>query len=143
MAVQKGTTGAVRIRQAKAMELRARGYSFRRIASDLGISYKVAWDDVQAELARLPRGDVEGERRAALERLNSLQDKLQDRLEELAVVQEDEEGEYWLVGEIEKTTAAILKVEERRARLLGLDAPVRAEVDIKNVNVFIHGGEDV
>lgn len=137
------TTVNRRLRQAKAMDLRAKGYSYRRIAAELGISVKLAHDDVQEELTRLPVTGVEEERTAALARLDSLQDKLQDRIDELAEVHEDEEGEYWVVGEIEKTTAAILKVEERRARLLGLDAPVRAEVQVKNVHVSINGAEDV
>ena len=139
MPPKQGTTAAVRIRRAKAMDLRTRGYSFQRIADELGVSYKQAWDDVQAEFAALPRGDIDQYRREALERLDRLQDKLQDRIDELAEVQEDEDGEYWVVGEIEKTTAAVLRVEERRARLLGLDAPVRAEVEVKNVTVNLRG----
>lgn len=131
-------------RRATALELRSKGYDFRRIARETGVSLKQAYDDVWRAIDELPKGDVEKARREALERLDHLQSTLSQRMAELDEVQIEEDGtETWFIGEIEKTAAAILRVEERRARLLGLDAPIKAEVQHSNIQITVTNSDGV
>lgn len=139
-------SAARRIRMARALELRAQGRSYRAIAAELGVSYKQIFEDVEQALADLPKGDTERARREMEERLDDLQNRLAKKLEtlELAVTALDKDGEeVEFAGDIEKTTAAILRVEERRAKLLGLDAPVRAEVQHSNIQISVTNADDV
>lgn len=97
-------------RQAEALEARKLGWSYRRIGDHLGISRQAAnmlvtraLDELAAEVGER----AEQVRRLSLERLD------------IAVT-----GLMPAVGEGDpRAVIAMVKVEERRARLLGLDAP--------------------
>lgn len=107
--------GAILQRQLQALELRKQGLTYRDIGDKLSISYQQAHNDVNAELKRLATltlESAEGLRQLELERL----DMLIKGLEPMA-----------RVGNPGAVTA-YLRVMERRAKLLGLDAPVRQEV---------------
>lgn len=107
--------GAILQRQLQALELRKQGLTYRDIGDKLSISYQQAHNDVNAELKRLAALTLdcaEELRQLELERL----DMLIKGLEPMA-----------RVGNPGAVTA-YLRVMERRAKLLGLDAPVRQEV---------------
>jgi hypothetical protein len=107
--------GAILQRQLQALELRKAGYSYRAIGERLGISHVQAYTDVNAELARLTelrKDSTEELRELELERL----DVLLKGLEPMARV-----GNPGAVN-------SYLRVMERRAKLLGLDAPTKQEV---------------
>jgi hypothetical protein len=114
----------------------------RAIAAEVGVSVKQAWEDMQLALSESPKADVSEQRELSLQRLDHLRDVLVKKLDSLAVgataIGPDGE-EVEISGEVEKTTAALLRVEERRARLLGLDAPVKAEVEVHNVSIQVNG----
>jgi len=107
-------------KQVKALELRVEGRSFRQIALEL--KYKGpsgAHKAVDAALERTIREPAEQVRQLELERL----DKLQIKPWKLATV----------IGD-PKATASVLKIMERRAKLLGLDAPVVYDLeDIREI----------
>lgn len=107
--------GAILQRQLQALELRKQGLTYRDIGDKLSISYQQAHNDVNAELKRLATltlESAEGLRQLELERL----DMLIKGLEPMARVGNP------------RAVTAYLRVMERRAKLLGLDAPVRQEV---------------
>jgi hypothetical protein len=107
--------GAILQRQLQALELRKAGYSYRAIGERLGISHVQAYTDVNAELARLTelrKDSTEELRELELERL----DVLLKGLEPMARV-----GNPGAVN-------SYLRVMERRAKLLGLDAPERKDI---------------
>jgi hypothetical protein len=103
----------------RAAELRLRGYNFRQIGEAIGRSEQCAWDAVQ-RVARLTReatqGRAEQVRELELQRLDALLAKVWDRAT-------DTQDEQQLAA-----VATVLRVSERRARLLGLDAPVQVNV---------------
>ena len=122
MAKHKGPDPSAVERRAQALELRKRGMSYRQIGQELGVSRNTAHRYVTEELDELraeTRASAEQLRDLELERLDQYLARLQPKIED---------------GD-EKAIATALRVQERRAKLTGLDAPQRSEVTI--------GGESV
>lgn len=102
-------------RRARALELRKAGFSYRKIAEKLSVSH------VQA------RADIEAELKLLAEELHESADELrQIELERLDMLTRGLEP-FAAVGET-KAVNSFIKVMERRAKLLGLDAPIRTDV---------------
>lgn len=102
-------------RRVQSLDLRKAGASYRQIAAQLKVSVETAWSDVQhelAELAKLAAASAEDVRALELARLDevTLQMTRQMRTGSVAAAQ------------------TLIRAQERRARLLGLDAPVRSEL---------------
>lgn len=101
-----------RVKGAKAMELRMEGKSFPEIAKELGYnSRQAAFDAVSRALDRTEREPADALRKLDLERLDAL----------------------WQIhflnaqaGDVQ-ALAACMKIMERRAKLIGLDAPVKTD----------------
>lgn len=125
-----------RLRLTEVAELIAQGWTERAIAEKTGVSRKQAHDDVVQVLAELPVADVTEQRRLAVERIEGLRDRLTGIL--------DAQGQNGAeAGDTERTTAAIIRAEERLARLLGLDAPVKAEVQHSNIQISVTNADGV
>lgn len=105
-------------RQAQALELRKNGESYRAIASACKVSVYTAFNDVQAALkaAAQYNEQVLGGQALTLE-LERLDTML------LAITPQIRQGH---LGAIDRA----LRIAERRAKLLGLDAPTRSNVSI-------------
>jgi hypothetical protein len=145
--VSSGTTAqetAIELRQAEALKLRVAGFTFREIGRKLGISNCMAHKDVQAALAEYREETAENvavERGVQLQRLdaaakvaiNVLNGRLPNADELGEDAGPDELAEALAEAEEIKLKAIdrIVKLEERRAKLLGLDAPTKTEVDAK------------
>lgn len=108
-------------RRREAFDLRKRGATYDEIGRVLGITRQAAYELVKRELEDIrahTQDDVETVRALELERL--------DRLFA---------GSYAAAaGGDPKALASIMKVMERRARLLGLDAPVRQDIELVAFN---------
>ena len=111
----KGISAARSVRCAKALELRVTGGSYRQIGAALGVGLKTAYYDVQRELGKL---DAVNE--ASAERVRDLE---LARLDRITIALWPRAG----TGDPRAVTAMI-RVMDRRAKLLGLDAPARVEV---------------
>ena len=102
------------IRQAEALKLRAHGYTFRAIAQEMKCNVATAHSMVNDAFAAERKGIseakadlVELELLRCDTYLKAIADKIQD-------------------GDVQAVNTA-LKVADRRARLLGLDAPAKLE----------------
>jgi hypothetical protein len=106
------------LRRARALELRRFGASYQDIADQLGFSGRgAAYNAVILELQRVAREPAEAVLKLELERLDRM------LLGIMAKASDPEErGQY---GAIDRA----LKIMDRRARYLGLDAPKQLEVD--------------
>ncbi len=108
-----GRRGDSSVKRVRAMEMRAAGYSYREIANELGFrSVSSAFETVERGLAEWAREPLD--RVIALELV---------RLDQLVRA-------YWAraaSGDLE-AAAFVLKVLERRAKMLGLDSPKRIDV---------------
>lgn len=99
-------------RTRKALGMRLAGAEFREIAEVLGVSATTVHSDVHRALAEIPAGEADELRRLEVSRL----DRLQRAVWTTA-----------LGGDLGAVDRA-LRIIDRRAKLLGLDAPQRMEV---------------
>jgi hypothetical protein len=124
-------------RDAKACEMKARGASYQRISDALAYGGRGnAYRAVQAALAELPHESAEELRRLQLQQLDTLTAEAiaileadQPLVTQSGRIVVDESGEP--VPDLAARLHAIgllLRVHDRRAKLMGLDAPVKAEV---------------
>lgn len=105
-------------RELEAVRLRKAGKTYRQIAEDLGVCEATAFQDVRRVLDRTRKlSNEEGEqiRAIELERLDAALESLQSRITK---------GEP-------RAIEVMLKIQERRARLLGLDAPTKVSGDVE------------
>jgi hypothetical protein len=103
-------------RRVRALELRKAGASYREIAKALAVDTHTAWADVAAELVAIRDQTVEQAqelRALELERLDGMTAGLWPQVRE---------------GSPPAVSAAV-RVSERRARLLGPDAPVTTKTN--------------
>jgi hypothetical protein len=114
------------VRRAKALELRIAGMSIRDLAVELGVSSSQAHRDVQRELAALAAAS-----QASAAELRELElarlDVEHARAVEAQAAQPDP-----------RWTRELVRISDRRAKLLGLDAPARVshQVDVSEVRVI-------
>ena len=116
-------------RQAAALRLRAAGGDYDSIAKALGVSVATAWRDVKAGLAAVVQEPAQEAITLECGRL----DRLLRALWPFAIgirVDTDSQGRQ-ITRNVDPDYFAIdrvLAVMQRRARLLGLDAPVKKQV---------------
>lgn len=102
-------------REHDALELRKKGWTYQKIAESLGISIQGASDCVKRALERLKtevRESAEDVRQIELERLDKM----------LAIAESAAEA-----GDL-SAIDRVLRIQERRAKYLGLDAPARTDI---------------
>lgn len=107
-----GEAAKKRVRAADALELRIAGHTYAQIGKLLAVTEKTAYVDVQEELARL-----EPVIKQRAERLRELESRRLDRCQ-LALTPGLDAGDP-------RAVMASVRVMERRAKLLGLDAPLQ------------------
>ena len=101
-------------RERDALDLRTRGYTYERIAEALGISTSGAADSVKRALQAL-----KAETQEKAEEVRDLELRRLDRMLEIAQTAADQ-GELAAIDRV-------LRIQERRSKYLGLDAPTRSE----------------
>ncbi|MGH3381352.1 MAG: helix-turn-helix domain-containing protein [Actinoallomurus sp.] len=121
-------------RDAEAARLRGRGWTFQRIADELGVSKQTAYDAVQRALADTLTEPAAEARTLELERLDSMHAAVLAVLEakhftvsQGKVVRLDDEP-LEDDAPVLQAVDRLLRIAERRAKLLGLDAPAKAEI---------------
>ncbi|WP_214103223.1 hypothetical protein [Acrocarpospora catenulata] len=134
-------------RDARACELRAQNRSYAEIAAELGISKTAAYESVQralAETVREPAGEL---RQLELMRLDELAQKAREVMNATHYVVSQ--------GKVVRLTRAgapleddapalqaidrLLRIQERRARLLGLDMPQRVSIEAQQLGEDVRG----
>ena len=117
--------------EAQCLHLRMAGYSHREIAAQLGIAPSSAYKRVRHAFDEVNKHNLDtAEQLRALELL---------RLDELLSALWDTA----IAGDL-KAVDRVLKVMERRAKLLGLDAPVMVETDgVIHIKVIDLTGDEV
>lgn len=123
-----GMTEGRRQRAIKALQHRKEGRGYEWIANELGVSVSTAHEDVQKALQEITREPAEEVRQLELERLDQMWLRLNAEL--ARVITEAREGGMkpeTVVSSVTKITDSQLRVQERRARLLGLET-LKAEV---------------
>ena len=108
-------------RKLKALEMRKARASYAQIATALGVPKSTAWKLVQSALKQTMQEPSDDVRKLELESLDRLQ---------FALWQQATQGNHGAVDRV-------LRVMERRAKLLGLDAPSKTEhsgeIDVRSL----------
>lgn len=102
-------------RQQIALALRLKGYTYYQIGAKLKVSYVSAWHYVQDAMATARTEmaeDVEKVRDLEVSRLDAMLEK------------------HWSRRQDPRTSETILKIMDRRAKLLGLDVPTKTDVNV-------------
>ena len=111
----------------RALGLRRDGRSHRAIAALMGYSLSHTQDLLAAGLAAIPAENAEAVRKLELERLDQM-------LEGLArEAKYDEKGKLLSGGMCDGEPSAVqaaVKIMDRRAKLLGLDAPAKIQAEV-------------
>lgn len=115
MSNPKGQTEIAAERRVESLKMRKMGASYRAIAKQLGVDHKTIQTDIKTALAEL--GELQDESAAELRlidlaRLDDLYLGLQNRIK----------------NQDDKAIGHALRILERRATMLGLDAPKRQEL---------------
>lgn len=149
------------MKDAEAAKLRAKSWTYQQIADHLGMSRQGAYDAVKRildETVQEPSDDV---RKIELERLDHMAQAVEGVLERQHVVvsngriigkrvgwelnedgtdRVDADGHRIPIYQdleddapVLQAVDRLLKIQERRSRLLGLDAPQRVSVDAENL----------
>lgn len=118
-------------RQAEALKLRVQCKTIREIAEELGVSVGQAHADLQAAKAKYAKEaeeNIQAERGLELRRLERALDVV-----EKIIGGEDPEAEELRLKALDR----LVKIQEQRAKLLGLYAPERREIDAKVATVAL------
>jgi len=115
-------------RRVQALELRKAGYTYEQIGVDLGISTSMAYKHVVKALRIIHDKTSE-----ATEELRTLEVQRIDRLFEV-MYKKAEKGDHNAIDRC-------LRLMERRAKLLGLDAPMNANINMM-ASIVINWDED-
>lgn len=127
---RKGMTEERRERAAKALTLRKQGLTYAQIGKELDVSEVTAFNDVKKALHEIIREPAESVRQMELERLDEALLRLNTEL--TVVVKARKSGEISLdksVTAITRITDSQLRIQERRAKMLGLEQ-YRADVSM-------------
>lgn len=124
-------------KKAEAYRLRLRGLTLRQAAAKLGVSHQTIanWSRAEADATVLPLANEL--RTQQLERLDQMRQSALEVLERYHVVVNQGrvvELDGTPIEDDAPVLAAIdrlLKIEERRSKLMGLDAPVRSEIEAR------------
>lgn len=126
-------------RDAQAVELRRRGLTYRQIAAQMDVrSQKTAYEAVQRGLADAIQEPADEVRQLELDRLDEYQRHALKVLatphfhvsQGVVVVHPATDEPMPDDAPVLAALDRLLKISERRARLLGLDAPVRSRVEV-------------
>lgn len=134
-------------RDAEAARLRTRHWTYQQIADELGYASRgAAYDGVQRALQAVVREPAEELRTLELERLDRLARAAEQVLEAHhvrvsggGIVQGMDGHPVEDSGPVLAAIDRLLKIQERRARLLGLDSPVKQEITGKVATYRVEG----
>ena len=133
-------------RDAEAARLRSLHYTYQQIADELGFNDKGnAWHAVERALVATCQEPADAVRKLELERLDNLARTVQKILDrdhvtvsfgKVITAEDPDTGEIRPLpddGPILQAVDRMLRIQARRASLLGLDAPTRIEAQVTEV----------
>lgn len=149
-------------RDAEMAKMRSDGYGYQAIADHFGVVVSAAYEAVQRAMLATVQEPGEEVKRLEIERLDEMYREVLEVLrrphvtvsqgrivrQQIGWETNPDDGSFQLDGDgkpiprfedlrddgpVLAATDRLLKIQERRARLLGLDAPQRMSVDAENI----------
>lgn len=136
-------------RRSEVMRLRRTGMTFEAIGTELGVSKQAAWTLYKKTLASIPALEVSEYRAEQADRLDALLARANEVLAaEHVVIQHGrvvmQDGKPVPDhGPILDAIKAVLDIEARRAKLLGLDVPVKQQLETDQTITYAFEGVDL
>lgn len=106
----------------EAYELKLAGWSHAKIAQKLGVSHGTVVNRIKAHIEVRVQPLADELRAVMVDRLDLCIERLHQQ------IQDDDQA-----GRLARNVEVLVKVEERRAKLLGVDAPERVEAIVTEV----------
>jgi hypothetical protein len=117
----------------RAWDLRCQHLTYREIGAELGIDPSTAYDEVQRAAQMIPTEGAAEMKQAMLDEM----DRMSRHLWSVVGRQQSNDGPGL------QAIAQLLRVQERKARLMGLDAPKRRAVDVITHDMFMEAIADL
>lgn len=140
MSLNNSHDAVIAERREKAWELRLKGWNYREIGRELGVSHVTAYHDINAVLEQVRKDtaeDAEKWRSVSIARIEAALKVVHDAL--AAELLDPETGMNIPATENHdirlKALDRLIKLEERKAKLLGLDAPAKVEAKVSEVTL--------
>jgi hypothetical protein len=121
----------------RAAEMRSRSLTYQQIGDQLGMTRQAAHQAVQRAIAEIPKEGTDAALHLELDKLDLLERQLFGimgkkhlRTSTTGKVVEHEGSPVYDDGPVINAISGLLKVGERRARLLGLNAPTKVSQDV-------------
>lgn len=140
MGLNNSNEAAMELRRSKAFDLRVDGKTYRQIAAALGVDVRTAYTDVQAVMERTKKETnetAEHWRQISLARLEKALSTVKDAFKAVLIdpqtgmpIDDTQNHDLRL-----KAIDRLIKLEERKAKLLGMDAPAKVEAAVTNVSL--------
>ena len=140
MTLNNSHEAVIEQRRAKAWEMRLDGKSYREIGEALGVAHTTAHAYVMAVLERTKKENNESAehwRQISVARLEKALNVVKDALKAVLIdpetgmpIDDTENHELRL-----KAIDRLIKLEERKAKLLGMDAPSKVEANVSAVSL--------
>jgi len=126
-------------RARRALELRSQGYSYRQIGAEIGVSHVAAFNYVKDEIQHIAKERKEIGEGIIDQELLLLDKLLIELLKDIKIPSkrlkagcDPDDEEYEVILRTDQSVVQnILKIMERRAKYLGLNAPERSEVNVQ------------
>ncbi len=106
-------------KRVRALELRIKGWTYREIAAEIGVSHQTAYTWIEQEMERVITPPAKHLVKMELLRYDKLLRRLQEDL--------DAGGDPGRLG------PTILRVSKARRELLGLDQPIRVDATVQEI----------
>lgn len=121
---------AIAVRSARVVELKNEGLTFREIADQLGVSLGTVWKDFDRALERVMEPNVNAYRADAHARLVKVREVVEDVINRRHLVVsasgrvavDEDENPLEDDGVVLAAANQLIRIDEREAKLLGLDA---------------------
>ncbi len=109
--------------QARCYELKLAGRTNEQIAQETGLSYGTVHNRIKAHIDAKMQPLADELRAVMVDRLDLCIERLHDQIQDPDAA-----------GRLARNVEVLVKVEERRAKLLGVDAPERIEASVVEIS---------
>lgn len=113
----------LRARRIDELNMRIEGHTYREICAKHGVGHSVVLKDIEAMLAERDGGNIQLMRELEAERLDAATTRV------MQIIGDSKAGTEVVLKAIDR----LARIVGRRARLFGLDAPVKVEVETLEV----------
>lgn len=130
-------------RDEMILSMRRKGLTLEKIAAVVNLTPQMVSNIVRDMISKLPKANVEEYRKQELFQLDVMEERMLEILERRDVkvsasgkIVSGKDGALPDDAQSMAASQTLLKIQDRRAKLLGLDAPTRIDTTVNDVTAF-------